>query len=53
MEAQNNSQRAALIVSLNKIAARQLTRPQAEQFDNFIANAMHFYPDADYLARPA
>ena len=53
MDAQNNRQRADLIVSLTKIAGRQLNKSQAEQFDNFITNAMHFYPDADYLARPS
>ena len=52
MDAKNNNQRGEIIASLNKIAARQLTQFQAQQFDNFIANAMHFYPDADYLARP-
>jgi len=52
MDAKNNNQRGKIIASLNKIAARQLTQFQAQQFDNFIANAMHFYPDADYLARP-
>ncbi|MDB4581354.1 hypothetical protein N9083_02775, partial [Porticoccaceae bacterium] len=53
MDAKNINQRGELITSLNKIATRQLTQFQAQQFDNFIANAMHFYPDADYLARPA
>jgi glutamate dehydrogenase len=53
MDTKNNNQRGELITALNKIAARQLTQTQAHQFDNFIANAMHFYPDADYLARPA
>ena len=52
MDAKNNRHRAELIASLSKIAVNQLTQSQAEQFDNFIANAMHFYPDADYLARP-
>ena len=53
MDAKNNGQRAQLIDALHKIAARQLTKSQAQEFDNFVANAMHFYPDADYLARPA
>ncbi len=53
MDTKNNNQRGELIAALNKIAARQLTQAQTHQFDNFIANAMHFYPDADYLARPA
>ena len=52
MDAKTNNQRGVLIASLSKIAARQLTQSQAQQFDGFIANAMHFYPDADYLARP-
>ena len=53
MDAKNNQQRAALIASLKKIAAQKLTQSQAQQMDNFLANAMHFYPDADYLARSA
>ncbi len=52
MDAKTYNQRGVLIASLNKIAARQLTQSHAQQFDGFIANAMHFYPDADYLARP-
>jgi glutamate dehydrogenase len=44
MDAKNINQRGELITSLNKIATRQLTQSQAQQFDNFIANAMHFYP---------
>ena len=52
MDAKNKGQRAGLIQSLNKIASKRLNKSQAQQFDNFTANAMHFYPDADYLARP-
>ena len=52
MDAKNKGQRADLIQSLNKIASKRLNKSQAQQFDNFTANAMHFYPDADYLARP-
>ena len=39
MDTRNNHQRAELITSLNKIAARQLTQSQAQEFDNFIVNA--------------
>ncbi len=52
MDAKNRGQRADLIQSLNKIAAKNLSRSEAKQFDNFTANAMHFYPDAAYIARP-
>ena len=52
MDAKNKGQRADLIQSLNKIASKSLNKSQAQQFTNFTANAMHFYPDADYLARP-
>ena len=52
MDAKNKGQRADLIQSLNKLASKSLNKSQAQQFTNFTANAMHFYPDADYLARP-
>ncbi len=48
----NNSQRSSLIAALNQVAGKHLSHAQAKQFDNFIANAMHHYPDAEYLARP-
>jgi glutamate dehydrogenase len=53
MDAKNKLQRADLIESLNRIAKKNLTNAQAGQFQQFIASAMHFYPDADYLRRPA
>ena len=53
MDAKNKLQRAGLIESLNNIAQKNLTKSQAGQFKQFIASAMHFYPDADYLRRPA
>ena len=52
MNAKNNAQRAGLIQLLNAIASKKLTNAEAQRFENFTANAMHFYPDADYLARP-
>ena len=53
MDAKNKAQRAELIQSLNQTASQELKQVEAQQFDNFINNAMHFYPDAAYLARSA
>jgi glutamate dehydrogenase len=52
MDAKNMAQRGGLIQLLDRIASKNLNESQAQQFGNFTANAMHFYPDADYLARP-
>ncbi|MDG0972396.1 MAG: NAD-glutamate dehydrogenase [Porticoccaceae bacterium] len=52
MDAKYMAQRGDLIQLLDKIASKNLNESQAQQFGNFTANAMHFYPDADYLARP-
>jgi glutamate dehydrogenase len=51
MDAKNKQQRDALIRSLQRIAKKKLSKPQAIQFNQFIDSAMHFYPDADYLSR--
>ena len=51
MEATKDDRRQQLIKSLATIAKTKLTKVQQGQFNNFIAQAMHFYPDADYLDR--
>ena len=53
MDAKTQGQRTDLLKSLTTIAKNKLNRSQAKQFEQFIVSAMHFYPDADYLDRPA
>jgi glutamate dehydrogenase len=53
MDAKTQGQRIDLIKSLTRIASKKLSKPQVKQFEQFIVSAMHFYPDADYLDRPA
>ena len=53
MDAKTQGQRTDLLKSLVSIAKKKLNKSQARQFEQFIVSAMHFYPDADYLDRPA
>ena len=53
MEVKQDDRRQTLIQSLNKIAAKKLSKKKQKQFNDFAANAIHFYPDDDYLKRPA
>ena len=39
--------------SLKAIAKKKLNKPQLQQFEQFIASAVHFHPDTEYLNRPA
>ena len=52
MDAKNSSQRTQLLTSLGKLARKNLDKSQARLFNQFIASAVHFHPDAEYLGRP-
>ncbi|MCS5587560.1 MAG: NAD-glutamate dehydrogenase [Porticoccaceae bacterium] len=52
MEIKNNNRREELMQSLQAVAKKKLNKSQLRQFDQFIASAMHFYPDENYLSRP-
>lgn len=51
MDAKNSSQRTQLLASLGKLARKNLEKSQARLFTQFIASAVHFHPDAEYLGR--
>ncbi len=53
MDVQKTTGRDALLNILKTTAAHHLRAERADQFIEFVANAMNFYPDASYLARPA
>ena len=53
MDVTRDGRRGRLIESLAKVAASKLKKGQDAHFQNFIAHAIHFYPDQDYLNRPA
>ena len=53
MDVKKNIGREELVAILKSVSAKQLDSVQAADFLDFIVNAMHFYPDADYLSRPA
>ena len=53
MDVKKNIGREELAGILTAVAVDKLSSSQADEFLDFIVNAMHFYPDADYLARPA
>ena len=53
MDVKKDDRRQDLIKSLAVIAKKKINKSQQAQFNNFTANAIHFYPDADYLKRPA
>ena len=52
MDVKKDDRRQDLIKSLDAIAKKKINKSQQVQFNNFTANAIHFYPDADYLKRP-
>ena len=52
MDVKKNIGREELEGILKSVAADKLDSERAAEFLNFITNAMHFYPDADYLSRP-
>jgi len=52
MDVKKNIGREELEGILKSVAADKLNPQRAAEFDNFITNAMQFYPDADYLSRP-
>ncbi len=52
MDAKNNIQRSEMLQSLNTVAKKKLSKPQLQQFQQFIASAVHFHPDTEYLRRP-
>ena len=52
MDVKKNIGREELERILKSVAADKLDSGRAAEFLNFITNAMHFYPDADYLSRP-
>ena len=51
MDAKNSSQRTQLLTSLGKLAKKKLDKSQARLFTQFIASAVHFHPDSEYLGR--
>ena len=53
MDVKNNVQRSEMLQSLKAIAKKKLNKPQLQQFEQFIASAVHFHPDTEYLNRPA
>ena len=53
MDVTQDGGRSRLIQSLAKVAASKLKKGQDARFQNFIAHAIHFYPDQDYLNRPS
>ena len=53
MDVTQDGGRSRLIQSLAQVAASKLKKGQDAQFQNFIAHAIHFYPDQDYLNRPS
>ena len=52
MDVSKEHRRQKLIDTLLGIADTELKAKQRIQFDNFVVNALHFYPDAEYLERP-
>lgn len=53
MDVKKNIGREELITILKTVSAHKLEAAREAAFLNFVTNAMHFYPDADYLLRPA
>ena len=53
MDVKKDDRRQNLIESLAGIAKKKINKSQQAHFNNFTANAIHFYPDADYLKRPS
>ena len=52
MDVKKNIGREELVTILKSVSAAKLDSKRAAEFLDFVVNAMHFYPDADYLARP-
>ena len=52
MDVKKNIARDELVTTLKSVSADRLDSKRAAVFLDFVVNAMHFYPDADYLARP-
>lgn len=52
MDVKKNIGRDELVTILKTVSADKLDADRATQFLDFVVNAIHFYPDADYLARP-
>ena len=52
MDVKKNIGREQLVTILKSVSADKLDSERAAEFLNFIVDAMHFYPDADYLSRP-
>lgn len=52
MDVKQDNRRTQLIDSLTKLARGKLSKARGALFQNFITNAIHFYPDQDYLNRP-
>jgi len=53
MDVKKNIGREELVAILKSVSASKLNSERAAEFLDFVTYAMHFYPDADYLARPA
>ena len=53
MDVKKNIGREQLVTILKSASADKLDSRRAAEFLNFILNALHFYPDAEYLSRPA
>ena len=52
MDVSKEHRRQKLIDGLLSIARTVLKEQEQIQFDSFAVNALHFYPDAEYLERP-
>ncbi len=52
MDVSKEHRRQQLIDQLLSISRTALNREQQIQFETFVVNALHFYPDAEYLERP-
>ena len=53
MNINSNTQRDSLLHTLREMANEQLDPPHLQHFLGFIDNAVHLYPDEDYLSRSA
>ena len=53
MDVKQDNRRTQLIDSLTELARSKLNKSRGALFQNFITNAIYFYPDQDYLNRPS
>jgi len=53
MDLKKNIGREELVAILKSVSSINLSSQRSADFLDFVINTMHFYPDADYLARPS